>query len=259
LYDFNPGDNGGKIPVDSEVERFDAKEDLRICSNRLKQNPSTQCECKKSNCVQDLVGRYFSYIQLSEDAMKDRKEGKEWLLDAVSLGLDLLGMIDPFGIIADLLNAGLAAARGKMADAIISVVCAIPVIGIVIAPLKIIAKGTPKFIKWGKSVVKSLTHPKLVDFAKDLASKVSNKGSSAVTEALRVFAKVIKKLFSTFMFVSEKAAAVTKKLSAKVKNAKKEVGTFFNDILSRLGCFNKGLNKIPGWGATMFEIVGIGE
>jgi hypothetical protein len=85
-----------------------------------------------------------------------------------------------------------------------------------------------------------------------------------VTEALEGFAKVIKKLFSTFMYVSEQAAVVSKKIRAKVneasiKNVKKEVGTFFNDILSRLGCFNRGLKKIPGWGATMFEIVGIGE
>ena len=272
LYDFNPGDNGGEIPYDTNPKRFDAKEDLRICSSRLKHHPSKQCECKKSECVQDLAGRYFSYIQLSENAVSDRRARRDaqldWMLDAVSIGLDVLGMIDPFGIVADLLNAGLAAARDKMADAIISVVCAIPVIGIVIAPLKLIAKGvaggTKKFLKWGKSVVQSLTHPKLVEFAKDLASQVSEKGSSAVTEALEGFAKVIKKLFSTFMYVSEQAAVVSKKIRAKVneasiKNVKKEVGTFFNDILSRLGCFNRGLKKIPGWGATMFEIVGIGE
>ena len=107
LHDFNPGDNGGKIPPDSNPDAANAKEDLRLCSTRLKQSPSRQCTCKKAACIKNLVGRYFQYMQLSENAEKKRKEvTKTWLLDALSVSLDFIGLIPGIGIVADLLSAG---------------------------------------------------------------------------------------------------------------------------------------------------------
>ena len=59
----------------------------------------------------------------------------------LTVGLDILGVIDPFGIIADLLNAGLSAAQEKYDEAILAVVAAIPVLGTALLPLKWVKKG----------------------------------------------------------------------------------------------------------------------
>ena len=59
----------------------------------------------------------------------------------MTVGLDILGVIDPFGIIADLLNAGLSAAQEKYDEAILAVVAAIPVLGTALLPLKWVKKG----------------------------------------------------------------------------------------------------------------------
>ena len=44
---------------------------------------------------------------MAENAVADRAADNEamknWILDATSIGLDILGIIDPFGIFADLL------------------------------------------------------------------------------------------------------------------------------------------------------------
>jgi len=72
LDEFNPDDHQGEVPEGSNPDRADAKEDLRMCSARLKQHPSTACECKKSTCLKDLLGKYFKYIQVAENAVKDR-------------------------------------------------------------------------------------------------------------------------------------------------------------------------------------------
>jgi hypothetical protein len=59
----------------------------------------------------------------------------------LTVGLDILGVIDPFGIIADLLNAGLSAAQEKYDEAILAVVAAIPALGTALLPLKWVKKG----------------------------------------------------------------------------------------------------------------------
>ena len=62
-------------------------------------------------------------------------------MNVLTVGLDILGVIDPFGIIADLLNAGLSAAQEKYDEAILAVVAAIPVLGTALLPLKWVKKG----------------------------------------------------------------------------------------------------------------------
>ena len=73
----------------------------------MNQSPKTQCECRQSKCIRNIVQRYFQYIQVAENAVADRAADNEamknWILDATSIGLDILGIIDPFGIFADLL------------------------------------------------------------------------------------------------------------------------------------------------------------
>ena len=273
LHDFNPDDNGGNgAPEGSNADRYDAKEDLRICSARLKQSPSRQCRCKKSVCVKNMVARYFQFIQLSENAVSDRKgKNKEWLLDAVSIGLDVLGMIDPFGIVADLLNAGLAAAREQWSDAIIGVVASLPALGSMFAPMKWIEKGvikvSGKFQKWSKAVSEGLQHPKLLEFVKDLGAKAVGHSDGAVTTVLKGFANVIEKVASALMFVlrkgNEAMAKVTKIVAGAVsadlesfRKVQQKMGGFLTDILTRVGCFSKGGQKMAAWGVILFEKVG---
>lgn len=277
LHDFDPGDNDGKgAPEGSNPKRYDAKEDLRVCSARLKQAPSRQCRCKKSQCVKNMVRRYFQYIQIAENAVGDRaKQYKEFVLDSISVGLDILGMIDPFGIIADLMNAGLAAAREEWIDAVLGVVAAIPVLGTVFAPLKWIEKGVivakGKFAKWGRAMIDGLMHPKLLDFVKDLGEKAaSGDGAiSAVQTAFKAFGKVLEKVSSTIYFMLERGEAVFDRMADIIGNAgskpleafhsvQKKVGAFMTDILTRVGCFSNVGAKIASWGLVLFEKVATG-
>ena len=68
---------------------------------------------------QSLVPKYFQYIQLVEQTatkVKNANAIKNWALDAVSIGLDLLGLLEPIGIVFDLINVGLAFLRGLWMD-----------------------------------------------------------------------------------------------------------------------------------------------
>lgn len=68
---------------------------------------------------QSLVPKYFQYIQLVEQTatkVANANAIKNWVLDAVSIGLDLLGLLEPIGIVFDLINVGLAFLRGLWMD-----------------------------------------------------------------------------------------------------------------------------------------------
>ena len=144
LDDFNPDDdgssNGWTVPEGSDASVRDPKEDLRACAARKGKSPSEACKCKESTCLRDVVTRYFKFVQVSEKAVKDRKKQKEFILDMVQMGVGLLGMIDPFGLLADLLNAGISAARGAILDAIMDVVVALPAIGTALLPVRWVDK-----------------------------------------------------------------------------------------------------------------------
>jgi hypothetical protein len=201
LNDFNPDDdgscNGWTVPGDSDTsvpdfKATDFKGDLRVCSARKNKSPSEACQCKESTCLKDVVSRYFKFIQISGNAIKDRKENTELILDLVQTGVSLLGMIDPYGLLAgesatrgiffvfcvdfpmlltfyffhfilsDLLNAGISAARRNFADAIMDVVVAIPAIGTALLPVKWVdkMKGVTKLkyiFKWATKAKLGLT------------------------------------------------------------------------------------------------------
>ena len=169
LNDFNPGDHDGTAPIGSHPNRADAKEDLRMCSARLKHTPSQACNCKKSKCLRDLVGRYFKYIQVAENGVTERFEfaggrlvllqmegwADSWLVESITVGLDILGVIDPFGLVADLLNAGISAIQGDIIQAVLSVAASIPAVGTLLLPMKWVQKslkipGISKATKWIK-------------------------------------------------------------------------------------------------------------
>ena len=144
LDDFNPNDdgssNGWTVPEGSDASVRDPKEDLRACAARNGKRPSEACKCKESTCLKDVVTRYFKFVQVSEKAVKEREKEKKFILDMVQMGVGLLGMIDPFGLLADLLNAGISAARGAILDAIMDVVVALPAIGTALLPVRWVDK-----------------------------------------------------------------------------------------------------------------------
>ena len=63
-------------------------------------------------------------------------------------------------------NAGLAFSRGLNVDGYLGLICAIPAIGTLFAPIKFINAGVlkagVKFKKWAMAVIDGLKHPKLL-------------------------------------------------------------------------------------------------
>lgn len=63
------------------------------------------------------------------------------VLDGIQLALDAAGFVPGFGAIPDLMNAGIYALRGNLADAGLSILAAVPIIGDAAAGVKIAKKG----------------------------------------------------------------------------------------------------------------------
>ena len=223
-----------------------------------------------------MVQRYFQYIQIAENAVGDRaKAGKEFVLDSISVGLDILGMIDPFGIVADLMNAGLAAVRKEWIDAVLGVVAAIPVLGTVFAPLKWIEKGAivakGKFAKWGRAMIDGLMHPKLIDFVKDLGKKAVARRLHdwSGADCVQGVWKSSREDLVNNIFYVRKGEAMLDRMADIIANAgskpseafhrvQSKVGAFMTHILTRVGCFSSVGAKIASWGLILFEKVATG-
>ena len=131
-------DESETIPIGSDKDQTDAKHDIALCS--IRQWPTDtaklKCECRHEKCVKDIVGSYFQLSQLQDRAADHRKKKHvEFVYNAIGMGLDVLGLIDPFGMLADILNAGLSALQGKVIEAILSGVAITPIMGWIFAPL----------------------------------------------------------------------------------------------------------------------------
>lgn len=76
------------------------------------------------------------------------------ILDGLQLGLSVAGFVPGLGAIPDLLNAAISAARGNWADAGLSIVSAIPLIGDITTGIKFVKIGvnTAKTAKISKSI-----------------------------------------------------------------------------------------------------------
>ena len=95
-------------------------------------------------------------------------------MDSIQLGLDIAGMIPAVGAVADLANAGIAAARGNYAEAGLSLVAAVPGIGQLAAAGKLGTKAE-KTVKYGAKAAKAIAKTdKAADVAK-LAAKHGDK------------------------------------------------------------------------------------
>ena len=90
---------------------------------------------------------------------------KESVLDGIQLALDAAGFVPGVGAVPDLINASISALRGNWADAGMSLLAAVPLIGDAAAGVKIARKGT-KFAKSAK-----ITKPILLKQAKQFVSK----------------------------------------------------------------------------------------
>lgn len=83
-----------------------------------------------------------SYSQSkSNNDQEDSTLDANSVLDGIQLALDAAGFAPGLGAVPDLLNAAISALRGNWADAGLSVVAAVPIIGDVAAGVKIAKKG----------------------------------------------------------------------------------------------------------------------
>ncbi len=151
LNDFKPAQRSS-APSGSKSNALSAKYDLELCRKRQGvPNGARFCAVKKSGCLKNIVTRYFQFVDVQARAVATRKDRGRWALDAVSFGLDLLGMTEPFGFLFDLFNAGLAFARKHHLEGVLSVLSAIPGLGQHFTVLKWIiksSKGLARAVKW---------------------------------------------------------------------------------------------------------------
>merc|ERR1711871_151667 len=139
LADYNPGTGGSRRG--SNAAKLDAKYDMRLCMKRANLKDGEKCAVRKSACLKNIVTRYFQFVEVQKKAVEARKARLNWILDAVSFGMDLLGLLpEPVGPIFDLLNAGLCFGRGHYLEGALSVFSALPIAGWLFGGMKIAMK-----------------------------------------------------------------------------------------------------------------------
>ena len=92
--------------------------------------------------------------------------------DGIQRTLDAAGLVPVFGIAADLVNAGISAARGRWKDAAMSLGAAVPIVGMAAGLFKI-GKGLGQAKKLWNPVGKTINHPKFGKFIQD--NTISNR------------------------------------------------------------------------------------
>lgn len=123
-------------------------------------------------------------------------------MDAIHLGLDVAGMVPVLGVVPDLVNAGLYAARDKKGMAALSLAAAVPIVGQAATAAKLGTKAVGALTKGAKAGVKTSV----------VAAKQAGKQSAAATKALTKAEKVSSK--------ATKAAKEGKKAFQTAKAAK---------------------------------------
>ena len=102
---------------------------------------------------------------VDEECSEKSKLNTESVLDGIQLALHAAGFVPGFGAVPDLINASISALRGNWADAGMSLLAAVPLIGDAAAGVKIARKGM-KFAKTAKT-----TKPILAKQAKQFIGK----------------------------------------------------------------------------------------
>ncbi|MAN62443.1 MAG: hypothetical protein CMI60_10915 [Parvibaculum sp.] len=124
--------------------------------------------------------RQANVNQKLDETLEQRKITPEvgmGFLDTAQLGLAGLGMIPGFGVVPDLLNAGISGARGKYGDMAINLAAATPGIGLAAGPAAI-GNKTYSALKTAKNVKSAAQVPK-IKFADKLLNASKNKTSNS--------------------------------------------------------------------------------
>ncbi len=124
---------------------------------------SCKCQCMWGGTISLVtdgqVGEGTQYVQKKQgDDFEIQQEDTSGLdqdsvLDGIQLALDAAGFVPGFGAIPDLINASISALRGNWAEAGMSLLAAVPLIGDAAAAVKIARKGV-KFAKTTKATSK---------------------------------------------------------------------------------------------------------
>ncbi len=163
-------------------------------------NPGQFLEVKKSSGFGIMTGAAAPIEMENEDELSEEEIAgldSESLLDGIQLALDAAGFAPGVGAIPDVLNAGIYFLRGNRAEAALSLLAAVPVVGDAAAAGKIIYKGakiaqkTQKAQKIGKSaksvspVKERGSHNAIDELAKKRIEKTSNGNKNDIYQSHR--------------------------------------------------------------------------
>lgn len=137
---------------------------------------SSYCRCKWGGIITITVDGQTDTgnADLSQETVETEEQWKleqeeqltpEEILDGIQLALDAAGFVPGFGAIPDLLNASISALRGNWAEAGMSLLAAIPLIGDAAAGAKLANKGM--------KLVKNLNKARKVALAKEAKKFIS--------------------------------------------------------------------------------------
>jgi|UPI00048C6726 hypothetical protein len=197
IEDFNPTPKSHP-PKGSDYTKMDAKYDQELCLKRGAVKPgSDMCAFHRSGCMKNIVTRYFQYADMQlVQAKRDNKV--RLLLDLTSFALDIAGMVEPFGFVFDLINAGLSWARQHWIEAILSLLSAIPGFGSMFVPIKWNAK-VMKQLKFGaKTLIAAIKiGPFFARLAKNAKRgyQATKAWFQALFSAIKYVSKFVKKAF----------------------------------------------------------------
>ena len=125
-----------------------------------------------ADVARDPGQAFGSAVQHAKETVADVAKSPAKALDGVQTALDVAGFVPGVGIVADLANAGISAARGDFAGAALNAAAAIPIAGDALKGGKMAAKG----------VDAATTAARAADRAGD-AAKVAGKSTDAAKGA----------------------------------------------------------------------------
>lgn len=108
---------------------------------RAASNAAREAAGAVSEAVRDPGKAADAFKDAVEDAAEDAARSPRRALDGVQGALDVAGFIPGVGILADLANAGISAARGDYAGAALNVLAAVPIVGDAAKGGKMAVKG----------------------------------------------------------------------------------------------------------------------
>ena len=159
-------------------------------------SPGQSLEIKANAPVRDeLLENSIVDDNLPQDADRQKELTFNEIVDGIQLALDLAGFAPGVGAFPDIANAAIYALRGKWADAGLSIIAAVPLVGDAAAGIKIARKGVvraarTKKLQTLKSAIKNRDASFFVD--KNISRRQLEKNGMSTNEA-DLFLKNIRK------------------------------------------------------------------